>query len=226
MLIERAKAAMGISTYGKAFANDLLCLEISGPDRPHLTIVDLPGLIHSETKQQSAADVQLVQEVVRSYMQEPRSIILAVVSAKNDIANQIVLRLAREVGHLGNRTLGVVTKPDIMVGGSATEGMFVSLAKSQDVEFRLGWHVLKNMDSEKGIMDLRVRNREECEFFERGIWGDMPRPLVGVASLRARLSTLLLNQIASELPSLIEKSNSNARPAVNTCGGLASRGCL
>jgi hypothetical protein len=80
---------MGISTHGKAFSKDLLRVEVSGPDRPHLTIVDLPGLIHSETKQQSASDVELVQDVVQSYIKEPRSIILAVVSAKNDYANQI-----------------------------------------------------------------------------------------------------------------------------------------
>lgn len=90
-LIERAKAAMGISIHGKAFAKDLLRVEITGPNRPHLTIVDLPGLIHSQTKQQSADDVELVQEVVTSYMKQPRSIILAVISAKNDFANQIVL---------------------------------------------------------------------------------------------------------------------------------------
>lgn len=46
-LIENAKAAMGIMTLGKAFSKDLLRIEISGPDRPHLTIVDLPGLIRS-----------------------------------------------------------------------------------------------------------------------------------------------------------------------------------
>ena len=49
-LIENAKAAIGISTHGKAFSKDLLRVEVSGPDRPYLTIVDLPGLIHSETK--------------------------------------------------------------------------------------------------------------------------------------------------------------------------------
>ena len=65
-LIDNAKAAMGISTHGKAFSKDLLRVEVSGPDRPHLTIVDLPGLIHSETKQQSASDVELVQDVVQS----------------------------------------------------------------------------------------------------------------------------------------------------------------
>lgn len=55
-LIDKAKAAIGISTYGKAFSKDLLRIEVTGPDRPHLTILDLPGLIHSETKQQSASD--------------------------------------------------------------------------------------------------------------------------------------------------------------------------
>ncbi|KAJ5971802.1 uncharacterized protein N7479_001720 [Penicillium vulpinum] len=212
-LIENAKAAMGISTHGKAFSNDLLRVEVSGPDRPHLTIVDLPGLIHSETRQQSAADVQLVQDVVQSYMSEPRSVILAVVSAKNDFANQIVLRLAREADPSGNRTLGVISKPDMLVPGSESEASFVSLAKNQDVEFRLGWHVLMNMDSEKGQWSLSDRDIHEWKFFSQGIWGDLPRSLVGVDSLRPRLSSLLLGQIAGELPSLINEINTK----INTC---------
>ncbi|KAF4772632.1 hypothetical protein HAV15_011069 [Penicillium sp. str.  len=212
-LIENAKAAMGISTHGKAFSNDLLRVEVSGPDRPHLTIVDLPGLIHSETRQQSAADVQLVQDVVQSYMSEPRSVILAVVSAKNDFANQIVLRLAREADPSGNRTLGVISKPDMLVPGSESEASFVSLAKNQDVEFRLGWHVLMNMDSEKGQWSLSDRDIQEWKFFSQGIWGDLPRSLMGVDSLRPRLSSLLLGQIAGELPSLINEINAK----INTC---------
>ncbi|KAB8205023.1 P-loop containing nucleoside triphosphate hydrolase protein [Aspergillus parasiticus] len=207
-LIENAKAAMGIFTHGKAFSNDLLRVEVSGPDRPHLTIVDLPGLIHSETKLQSAADVALVQDVVQSYMKEPRSIILAVVSAKNDFANQIVLRLAREADSSGHRTLGVITKPDTLVEGSESEHQFVSLAKNQEVTFRLGWHVLKNMDTEKGNYNLSVRGQEEAEFFSRGIWEDLPRSHVGIDTLRQRLSKLLLGQIAAELPSLIDEIQS------------------
>ncbi|KAE8326716.1 P-loop containing nucleoside triphosphate hydrolase protein [Aspergillus sergii] len=207
-LIENAKAAMGIFTHGKAFSNDLLRVEVSGPDRPHLTIVDLPGLIHSETKLQSAADVALVQDVVQSYMKEPRSIILAVVSAKNDFANQIVLRLAREADSSGHRTLGVITKPDTLVEGSESEHQFVSLAKNQEVTFRLGWHVLKNMDTEKGNYNLSVRGQEEAEFFSRGIWEDLSRSHVGIDTLRQRLSKLLLGQIAAELPSLIDEIQS------------------
>lgn len=86
-LIDTAKSVMGISTRSKAFVKDLLRVEISRPKRPHLTIVNLPGLIHSQTKQQTASDVQLIQEVVKSYIREPQSIILAIISAKNDFAN-------------------------------------------------------------------------------------------------------------------------------------------
>ncbi|KAB8214697.1 P-loop containing nucleoside triphosphate hydrolase protein [Aspergillus novoparasiticus] len=204
-LIDNAKAIMGISTHGKAFSNDLLRVEVSGPDRPHLTIVDLPGLIHSETKQQSAADVKLVQDVVQSYMREPRSIILAVVSAKNDFANQIVLTLAREADRTGSRTLGVITKPDTLTPGSETEAMFVSLAKNQQVSFRHGWHVLKNQDSEKSNGTLTERDAEEEQFFAKGVWRDLPLSDVAIKPFRERLSKVLLGQIATELPSLIEE---------------------
>lgn len=66
-VVEAAKIAMGIHSNGQAFSKDLLRIEITGPDHPHLTIVDLPGLIHSETKHQTASDVKLIQDVVKEY---------------------------------------------------------------------------------------------------------------------------------------------------------------
>ncbi|KAI0811301.1 P-loop containing nucleoside triphosphate hydrolase protein [Xylaria sp. FL0064] len=185
-LIESAKVAMGISMQGKGFSKDLLRIEISGPQHPHLTIVDLPGLIHSETRQQSASDVELVRDVVQIYMKQPRSIILAVISAKNDFANQIVLKLAQTIDPSGKRTMGVITKPDTLVEGSGSEAMFVSLAENKEIEFSLGWHVLRNLDSEKIEGSSRL-----------------PSSRVGVEELRTRLSDVLLQQVATELPSLI-----------------------
>lgn len=88
---------MGLESSARAFSDDVLRVEISGPEQPHLTLVDLPGLIHAESRHQSEKDVKLVSSLVRSYMANTRSIILAVVSAKNDHANQIVTRLARDV---------------------------------------------------------------------------------------------------------------------------------
>lgn len=209
-LIEKAKLAMGISNSGKAFSKDRLRVEITGPDRPHLTIIDLPGLIHSETKSQSAADVGLVREVVETYMEQPRSIILAVVSAKNDFANQVVLNLARQVDKTGNRTMGVITKPDTLAQGSSSESAYISLARNNQVYFRLGWHVLVNLDSEtqKGSSLLSHRNVQEARFFSAGAWKELPPSMLGIVELRKNLSSVLLRQIALELPSLIHEIHS------------------
>ncbi|ORY60239.1 dynamin family protein [Pseudomassariella vexata] len=211
-VVESAKTAMGISMHGKTFSKDLLRVEITGPDRPHLTIVDLPGLIHSETKNQTVSDVELIQDVVQTYMKERRSIILAVVSAKNDFANQVVLKLARLADKTGSRTLGVITKPDALIPGSDSEAMYVSLAMNQEVEFRLGWHVLKNMDSETGISTLPERDANEDNFFSQGVWKELSPSTLGINELRSRLSHVLLGQIAGELPSLIDEieAKSNA----------------
>jgi hypothetical protein len=95
-LFEQAKSAMGLVSFngntigGNAFSEDILRVEISGPKQPQLTIVDLPGLIHSHNRLQTEHDVQLVTDLVEKYMKNPRSIVLAVVSAKNDFPNQIV----------------------------------------------------------------------------------------------------------------------------------------
>ncbi|KAK4666532.1 hypothetical protein QC763_301080 [Podospora pseudopauciseta] len=185
-LIDEAKLAMGISTHGKAFAKDILRVEITGPDRPHLTIVDLPGLIHSPTRQQSASDVELIQEV-------------------NDFANQVVLKLARAVDSIGSRTLGVITKPDDLTPGSDREALYLSLARNQQFEFRLGWHVLRNMDSEKGTSTLGERDANEAEFFRKGSWTGLLFSHLGISNLRTRLSKVLLGQIAAELPSLLSE---------------------
>lgn len=203
-LIDRAKDCMAVTNNSSAFSTDVLRLEISGPRQPHLTIVDLPGLIHSENKLQTAADIQLVQNMVYEYMTNRRSIILAVISAKNDYANQIVLKLARQVDPHGRRTLGVITKPDTLPVGSESELSFINLARNMDIEFRLGWHVLKNRGYEVRRCSMEERDESEQQFFEQGVWKDLARDEVGISTLRGKLSKILFDQIKAELRALVE----------------------
>lgn len=146
-LMDTAMVAMGLDqpdqSTVQAFSRDVLNIEISGPTRPQLTLVDLPGLIHSETKQQSREDVKLITELVEEYINEKRTIVLAVVSAKNDYANQIVLKKARDL-EAADRTLGIVTKTDFLEAGSENERTWIELAQNKDVMFGLGWHMLRN----------------------------------------------------------------------------------
>ncbi|KAF8534064.1 P-loop containing nucleoside triphosphate hydrolase protein [Trichophaea hybrida] len=196
-LVEKAKAVMGLDNREGAFSRDILSIEVAGPDKPQLTIVDLPGLIHTANKMQSRADVELVSELVGAYMADQRTIILAVVTAKNDYANQIVLKRAKEADPEGLRTLGLITKPDCLPTGSASEGDFIALARNKDIYFKLGWHVLRNRSYEERDCSFDERNRIEKKFFARGSWKGLD---TGIEALRTRLSVLLLNHIKKELP--------------------------
>ncbi len=220
-LIDKAKEYMGVTDGASAFSTDILRLEVSGPSQPHLTIVDLPGLIHSENKFQTAADIQLVQNMVCEYMANRRSIILTVISAQNDYANQIVLKLARQVDAEGKRTMGVITKPDTLPVGSESELAFMQLARNLDIEFRLGWHVLKNRGFEARNCSMEARDEAERQFFEQGVWKELPRDTVGVFTLREKLSEVLFDQIRSELPALvadIEGKISSCRSTISKLG--------
>lgn len=219
VLVDDAKSCMGVTHSSSAFSTDVLRLEISGPNQPHLTIVDLPGLIHSENKMQTAADIQMVQSMVYQYMMNRRSIILAVISAKNDYANQIVLKLARQVDPQGRRTMGVITKPDTLSVGSESESAFVNLARNMDIAFRLGWHVLKNRGYETRELSTEARDDAERQFLDQGAWKDLAKDTVGIHTLREKLSKVLFDQIRAELPTLIE----DIEGKLNDCRGTLAR---
>lgn len=210
-LIDEASKVMGLGSDVKAFSDDVLRVEASGPDQPHLTLVDLPGLIHSDNKKQSATDVKLVSSLVQSYMANARSIILAVVSAKNDYANQVVTKLARNVDPNGKRTLGIITKPDTLHVGSESEKDFLHLAMNKDVTFRLGWHVLRNRGYDDRDCSAEERDATERDFFSRGVWTLLPTQNLGITALKPRLSMVLKDQIISELPSLVVDVESGIR---------------
>ena len=203
-LIEDAKSYMGVADGSTAFSKDVLRLEVTGPKQPHLTIVDLPGMIHSESSSQTATDVRIVQSMVHEYMTNLRSIILAVISAKNDYANQIVLSMARKVDSFGTRTMGIITKPDTLSAGSESELSYLNLARNLDVGFRLGWHVLKNRSYETRDSSSAERDEVERTFLGQGVWKDLPRQSVGISALRDKLSQVLLNHIRAELPRLVD----------------------
>jgi hypothetical protein len=148
-IIDAAAAAMGIVKDGENFSYDVLRIEISGPTQDHLTLVDLPGLFHSSSTTQSNADKDAVFDMVASYIERAHSIILAVVSAKNDLNNQAVLDFAREHDPEGARTLGIITKPDTLARDSPSETAYIDLARNEDVKLALGWHVLRNRSWEE-----------------------------------------------------------------------------
>lgn len=200
-IIESAKVAMGLTGEGaKIFSTDVLRIELTSPDQPNLTIVDLPGLFGASDKNQSDEDLSLVQDLVTSYMRQRRSIILAVVAADNAFANQPVTRFAREIDPSGTRTLGLITKPDKIDRGSDNENYYVELAQNQNVRLTLGWHVLRNKGFDTLDDTSEQRDKREAGFFADSAWSSLDPLHLGVESLRERLREVLWNQIRQGLP--------------------------
>ena len=230
-IMDAAKAAMdkdNNSTFAsvtKAFAKDVLSIEIGGPTRPQLTLVDIPGLIHTHTKGVTDADVGLVVEITDQYIKQSRTICLAVVSASYDYANQKILTKVRQVDPEGDRTLGIITKPDAPPAGSGQQTSFLELARNEDIFFKLGWHVVKNRKFVERDYTLRERNEAENEFFLTSKFNSLPTSSVGIDKLRVRLAALLFNHVKQELPKLrsdLEAAMAETKKSLETMGNARS----
>ena len=61
----------------------------------------------------------------------------------SDFANQGIITKCQKVDKEGQRTLGIITKPDYLKT-AASESLWVNLAQNKNIYFELGWHMLKN----------------------------------------------------------------------------------
>ena len=89
-------------------------LRIFSPNVLTLTLVDLPGLTKVPVGDQPRDIERQIREMVLKFITKPNAIILAVTGANTDLANSDGLKMAREVDPEGARTIGVLTKVDLM----------------------------------------------------------------------------------------------------------------
>ena len=198
-IIAAAGAAMGLRGFGgdengPAFAQDVLQVRVSGPTGLHLSVVDLPGIIQVPSEEQTEADVEAVHALVDSYMSSPRSLILAVVQAGNDIANQPVIRKCKQFDSSGERTIGVITRPDLINDG--TEWRIAQLARNEDTtKLKLGFFLLRNPSPKEMQKILSPKDRDVLErgYFNSAPWNqqDLDQDRVGVSKLRQFLQELV-----------------------------------
>jgi hypothetical protein len=215
-VVKEAKGLLqGPSDAEDSYHEDILHIEVHNPSWPPLTLVDLPGIIHSKSKRQTEEDVDKVKSLVRSYMERPNTVILAVISARYDPEIQEVLNMAGEVDPDGKRTLGIITNPDVIHRDHEEELKFIRYANNEEHRFELGWHVVKNLSSENRHRDLTERDREEQTFFSQGIWHNaLKTPTqLGIGPLRIRLSSILKDITRPALPGILAK----LRESLDSC---------
>lgn len=93
--------------------NDPIQITIRSPRVPDLTLVDLPGYIQVEAADQPTELKQKIRSLCNRYLEAP-NIILAISAADVDLANSSALRAAKIADPRGERTIGVITKIDLV----------------------------------------------------------------------------------------------------------------
>ena len=185
------------------FTKNSIVLEVAGRDHPDLTIIDLPGIIQSHPRGQSYVD--MIKEMIVSYLDQPHVIISKTITAMDDPENQAVNQEATTADPDGHRTIGIITKPDNVSKGD--EGKWLQLASNKlpGHELSLGWYVVKNPDQkqlESHISFADARALEQDFFTSDEHWSKLNPERLGAANLREALSDILTKRIIDALPAM------------------------
>ncbi|KAH8900811.1 dynamin family protein [Thozetella sp. PMI_491] len=202
--IKEAKDRMKIGKDG--FSNDILRVEIYSPDVDSLTLVDLPGFYRTATDKQGETGKRIVNEIIDTFMRQERSIILAVVTANHPYASQATLGVAALHDSTKQRTIGVITKPDLAGDGLGRQG-YIDLAMGLDTmhKLSLGWFVLRNRTENEKTQSFEERDATERKLFKSFPWSTIPSSQRGAENLRKKLAKVLLDHVKKSLPDVIRE---------------------
>ncbi len=201
----------GLATANKTFSDDVLKIEIQGPNEQHLSVIDVPGIFKKITAGVTTRnDMDMVRKMVSSYMENPRSIILAVIPANVDVATQEILDMAEERDPQGQRTLGVLTKPDLVDKGA--EQSVVDIVEGKSHSLNLGWCIVKNPGQQELTKSLTDRSIAEKSFFKiKDPWTKLPKDRIGTEALRNRLVEILGEMVQREFSKVFSISSTSVR---------------
>ena len=175
-------------------------LRIYSPNVLTLTLVDLPGLTKVPVGDQPRDIERQIKEMVLKQISKPNAIILAVTGANTDLANSDGLKLAREVDPEGQRTIGVLTKVDLMDEGTDV----VDILAGRIIPLRLGYVPVVNrgqrdIDNKKAIT---AALENEKNFFENHKAYRNKSSYCGTPYLARKLNLILMMHIKQTLPDI------------------------
>lgn len=197
---EITKETERLTGRGTAISTSPIFLRIYSPHIPTLTLVDLPGITKVATGDQPQNIEQQLRKMILHFISNPNSIIVAVSSATEDISNSEALKIARDVDPSGSRTIGVLTKLDLMDPGTDASAVLLN----QIVPLQLGYVGVVNR-GQRDIQEnvpIHAALAAERNFFEgHTTYRTMSSRIgLGTAFLSSRLSSLLLGHLQTYLP--------------------------
>ncbi|XP_070606578.1 interferon-induced GTP-binding protein Mx2-like isoform X2 [Erythrolamprus reginae] len=198
------RAQNAIAGEGLDISDELITLEISSPDVPDLTLIDLPGITRVAVGNQPKDIGKQIMKLIQSYITKQETINLVVVPSNVDIATTEALKMAQTVDPEGERTLGILTKPDLIDEG--TENETVDVVRNQRVPLKKGYMIVKcrGQSDLTNKLSLEDAIKKEKEFFEEHTFFShlLEEGRATIPLLAEKLTQELTEHIQRSLPTL------------------------
>ena len=195
-----------VCNYNKKIVDVPIILNIYSQKCPDLVFVDLPG-IREISFYHCPWNIELIsRDIVRRYIEDPLTIILCVIAANSDIFTSESLRIAKEIDVTGLRTLGVLTKLDIMDAGTDARKVLLN----EEIPLKLGYIGVRNRTRQDLFNKLSKSEilRKEKEFFKLNIaYKYLPPEYLGNDALLNKLTKIYLRMIRENLQRILKKIN-------------------
>ncbi|KAK9287432.1 hypothetical protein L1049_015853 [Liquidambar formosana] len=190
----------------KGVSDKQIRLKIFSPNVLDITLVDLPGITKVPVGDQPTDIEARIRTMIMSYIKLPSCLILAVTPANSDLANSDALQIAGNADPDGNRTIGVITKLDIMDRGTDARNLLLGKV----IPLRLGYVGVVNRSQEDIMLNRSIKDAlvaEEKFFRSRPVYNGLA-DRCGVPQLAKKLNQILVQHIKTVLPGLKSRISS------------------
>ncbi|XP_067295853.1 dynamin-1a isoform X3 [Pseudorasbora parva] len=181
-------------------------LRVYSPNVLNLTLVDLPGMTKVPVGDQPADIEQQIRDMLMQFVTKDNCLLLAVSPANSDLANSDALKIAKEVDPQGQRTIGVITKLDLMDEGTDAR----DILENKLLPLRRGYIGVVNRSQKDidGKKDITAAMAAERKFFLSHPSYRHLADRMGTPFLQKTLNQQLTNHIRDTLPGLRAKLQS------------------
>ena len=189
--------------YNKGISPVPIVVKIFSPDVVNLTLIDLPGITKIPVGDQPGDIEKIIKNMIKVYIDNPNSLILAISPANYDLANSDALKLAREADPDGDRTIGVITKVDTV----DDDDHLMDTLNGKVYRLKHGYVGVKcrnQRETENGL-DMKTAIRNEGAFFDNHPKLTQLRSRMGIPYLTRKLSEYLVEHVKKCLPMIRQK---------------------
>ncbi|KAI4822815.1 dynamin-2 isoform X5 [Pseudochaenichthys georgianus] len=181
-------------------------LRVYSPNVLNLTLIDLPGMTKVAVGDQPVDIEHQIRDMLLQFITKESCLILAVTPANTDLANSDALKIAKEVDPQGLRTIGVITKLDLMDEGTDAK----DILENKLLPLRRGYIGVVNRSQKDidGKKDIRAALAAERKFFLSHPGYRHIAERMGTPHLQKTLNQQLTNHIRDTLPGLRSKLQS------------------